>query len=340
MESSWTPPPEAMHLPSLQLTRTTNNPAYADVVRYSTIAVGPSGQLLFTSPREAQTITVLSPDGRSTSFGARGDGPGEIRDPQVYQLTDSTATILDRANSRLSRWSLDGGVLDEQRINLPPLSPVVTPIADDRWLVSTTANTGIRLTILHRDGGRLEDIDVSADSFVRLRWSDPRQVGENPPALGVWPNGFILADTRTYSLGFFDWRATRLAVVEQDSGENHLGPEAADRLVAELALTGRRLSPAARSRLVSQARPWFSRTIRHDRFGRTWLVGEIGNSAYADVYALTERLGRLMIPCTAIGPRWDLNGDWLAVICEPDDPDAVDDAVVKLFRIVEPGTPP
>lgn len=330
--SSGSRSPISASLPSLRFDLSANNPMTGDVNRYSTVVIGPAGQLLFTSPREEKVLTLRMRSGRFLNFGPRGDGPGEIRDPLGYRVADSFVVVLDRANQRLSRWSHDGRLMDQRSVNIP-ISPEFVPLNGNRWLLPGAIRDRVRVVVLDGTTGAVSEINLAADSFVAAHWGNPRLAAENPPALGTWYGGFVLGDRMSYALGFFDWHGVRIGVVDQNAGRNQPGAQAVARVAAERERTGRPLSPAATDAVARNPQPWFSRRIREDGFGRTWLIGESNDSAYADVYSGPRFLGRLVLPCLEIGPRWDLQGEWLAVICSPDDPAATMDATVKLFHI-------
>lgn len=325
-------PSASTALPSLRFDAAVNKPVSEDLTRYSTVLVGPDGQVLFSSPRDAEVMTLRFRSGQFVTFGPLGDGPGEIRDPLGYQVGDSSVVVLDRSNRRLSFWSMDGELLDEKQVDIP-ISPEVVPIGGNRWLLPGAIRDRVRVAILDGATGKLSEISLANDSFVNAHWGNPRLAAQNPPALGKWSGGFLIGNRMTYSIAFFDWNGSRIQVLDEGRGLNQPGPDAIQRIVRERELTGRPLSPAAKAALGREAQPWFSRRVRADGSGRTWLIGESNDSAYADVYADTRLIGRLALPCQDIGPFWDLTGNWLAVVCAPDDSTATVDAVVKLFEI-------
>ena len=322
----------ATTLPTLRFEAEVNKPISEDLTRYSPVLVGPAGQLLFSSPRDARVLTLRFRSGHFVTFGPLGDGPGEIRDPLGYLVDDSSVVILDRSNLRLSSWSFDGTLLNEVKLDIP-ISPEVVPIGGNRWLLPGAIRDRVRVAILDGTTGTLSEISLAHDSFVQAHWGNPRLAAQNPPALGRWSGGILVGDRMSYSLAFYDWNGSRIQVWDEGRGLNQPGPDALQRIVRERELTGRPLSPAAKAALAREPQPWFSRRIRTDESGRTWLVGESNDSAYADVYSGTSFVGHLALPCLDIGPFWDLNGDWLAVVCTPDDSNATVDAVVKLFEI-------
>ncbi len=79
--------------------------------------------------------------------------------------------------------------------------------------------------------------------------------------------------------------------------------------------------------------PHFERgAIFLDGSQRMWVFGTANDSTFADVFAGTTFLGRLMVPCFNRYGWRDLNGSWLVMGCEGD---AEALATLKLFRIVD-----
>jgi hypothetical protein len=142
-----------------------------------------------------------------------------------------------------------------------------------------------------------------------------------------------VASRRSYEVAFYDTTGVMVGVARPERGENRLGPDGIAALERNLATLGRALSPARRSALMNQPQPWIRARIRQDAAGRTWTLGQHGDSAFFDVFAGPSRLGRIPIPCPGLGSRWDLSGSWLAVICAPEDPASTVDAQVQIFRV-------
>ena len=300
------------------------------------LLVGPGGELVFAGVPGDHGVVVRTASGTSVSFGPWGDGPGEIRNPMGYGVTDSLVFIFDKANQRLSQWTIDGRFVEERQVvNLRAM--FFAPLDGQRWLVPGRVHEQMSVGVLDGETGGFTPFDLTEDAFVKGHWPTLRESFTNSPSMGVWYGGFVLGDRRTYSLGFFDWSGKRVAVYEQGRGPNRYSETAIERMAADFKLVGRTLSPIAKQRLRDQPAPWFSIRIRKDGLERTWLVGEHDGSTFADVFSGPDYLGRLMIPCVNVGPYWDLQGEWLAVVCKPDDPDSMDDFIVKLFRITSDG---
>ncbi len=63
-------------------------------------------------------------------------------------------------------------------------------------------------------------------------------------------------------------------------------------------------------------------------------IAEGGEEVFADVFSpdLTF-LKRYVIPCRAFGNGWDLNGDWLVLLCGRDP--ETSRSTIRLFKVVE-----
>jgi len=323
-------------LPSLRFEVATTHPVYESVMQTTPLLVGPGGELVFTGAPGEHGVVVRRASGTSVSFGPVGDGPREIRSPLGYGVTDSLVFIFDKSNQRLSQWTIDGSFVNERRV-VNTRALFFAPLDGQRWLMPGRLGDQLSVGVLDGETGGFTAFDLTEDVFVQAHWPSVRESFTNPPSMGAWYGGFVLGDSRTHSLGFFDWSGTRVAVYEQGLGLNRYSDAAIERMVADFKLVGRTLSPVAKQRLRDQAAPWFSIRIRKDGLERTWLIGEHDGSAFADVFVGPDYLGRLLIPCNSVGPNWDLQGEWLAVVCKPDDPSSMDDAIVKLFRIISDG---
>jgi hypothetical protein len=326
----------ARALPSLRFEVATTHPVSENVRKSTPLLVGPGGELVFVGAPGEHAIVVRRASGTSVSFGPWGDGPGEIRSPWGYGVTDSLVVIVDMSNQRLSQWTIDGSFVNERRVVISR-AQFFAPLDGQRWLIPGRVRDQLSVGVLDGETGGFTAFDLSEDVFFKAHWPGFRESLTNPISMGAWYGGFVLGDGRTYSLGFFDWSGNRVAVYEQGRGRNRYSDAAIERMVADFKLVGRTLSPVAKQRLRDQSAPWFSIRIRKDGLERTWLVGEHDGSAFADVFIGPDYLGRLTIPCVDVGPNWDLQGEWLAVVCKPDDPASMDDFIVKLFRIVSDG---
>lgn len=83
--------------------------------RIAGLEVAPDGRIVVLDDGDA-TVAVFDRTGRLlTVFGGAGDGPGEFRTIGASAIAGDTLIVLDRAHGRLTRFALDGSVLDTRR---------------------------------------------------------------------------------------------------------------------------------------------------------------------------------------------------------------------------------
>jgi hypothetical protein len=153
--------------------------------------------------------------------------------------------------------------------------------------------------------------------------------------LGAWPGGIVVAQRNTYEVAFYDNVGMLVGIIRPEHEVNVLGPEGIATLEQNLAALGKHLSPAKRSTLAEDQQPWIRPRIRSDLVGRTWVLGQRGDAPFFDIFAGPHYLGRIPLACPVMGSRWDLSGQWIAVICAPDDTASGFDSQVRIFKITE-----
>ncbi len=322
------------NLPVLQVIETIDSAGGGFFVEHSTVGIGPNGDLAAPTPFGQRPMISRPLGGPAISFGTFGEGPEEFRFPLIYEVTDSTIIVFDRGSSRLSEWSMSGQLVSERRIRAPSSSNVV-PLSGRGWLIAEPRQEGLRLVLVDRLTGTGAVIAPSDDSLVRAHWANARMVATNPPALGAWPGGIVVAQRNTYEVAFYNHAGDLVGIARPEDEPNVLGPEGIAALERNLATLGRTLSPSRRATLASEARPWIRAQIRSDQAGRTWALGQRGDDAFFDVFAGPAYLGRIALDCPLLGSRWDLSGQWIAVICAPEDPSSSFDSQIRILKIVE-----
>jgi hypothetical protein len=152
----------------------------------SELAIGPSGHLIVPTLHGPGRMAVCSPEGSVVALGPVGEGPGEFRSPLVYEVTESTIVIFDRATTRLSEWSITGALLRERVIDAPVV-PTVAAWRGRGWVMAASNGNGLRVVLAEQAGGTVRELVPATDSFVMAHWSGPDAAATNPPAIGVWP---------------------------------------------------------------------------------------------------------------------------------------------------------
>lgn len=332
------PTGEARLLPTLRLEAEANVPELRDLKRGGQVAVTPQGALVFVSAGEFG-LRVRHRDGRTLAFGRTGQGPEEVATVILLQATDSAVSYRDPSQQRVVQFGLDGTFLGSVKVSLPYVHMNATAPADSGRVVFAwgPAERTPKVRRVDPRTGATTAVDVAADSFARLwtfREGEEHQAME-PPIPGTWYGGFLLAERNSYTVAFYTWVGERVGIYQQAGGlTNQTQPEAVDSFAAELERMGRQLSPQARERMLNKSQPWFSSSPRIDALGRTWFLVDRKGRAELDVFLGPVLLGNIPLPsCSQPGPRLDLAGRWLAVICAPTDPASDEDAVVQLYEI-------
>ena len=86
--------------------------------RVVSLAMGPDGTI-YVMDRQVPALRVYNADGTyRTTFGRRGEGPGEYQEPDggLNVLSDGRVVLRDPANARIQVYSPEGEALDTWRI--------------------------------------------------------------------------------------------------------------------------------------------------------------------------------------------------------------------------------
>lgn len=311
----------------------------------SAIVAGPDGGWLFgPSDVQASALVLVAPVGRrAVAVGGYGEGPGEMRLSLPLWLDDTAAIGFDLATRRLMLWDRTGTLRREWR----PTEPVV-PIArgPGQTLLASRFRGGREVPVLVEIGtGAVRDVIPPDDSTLLALFRDDAGLSDriaNAPVIGRWRDGIVVGNGLTYRIGLWRRDGALVRVLGRDLPPARLGPRALDREMANLRASGLSRDPEqlarARARLAETPQPRFTHfgAPRPDERGRLWVVVQEGDSVAADVFGDEAWLGRVPIECPGFEGRWDLNGRWLLLVCDPRDPASDLDAEVRRYRIVEP----
>lgn len=320
-------------------------PEHSPTSPFSSIVAGAEGGWLYAAVQQrGSALVAVDSSGRvATPLGGLGEGPGEMRSPFPLWLDDTVAIGHDLATRRIIVWGRDGKVRREFRAAEPVVpfarGPGLTLLAS-RFRGDTEVPVLVDLA-----SGEVHDVVPPADSMLALLFRDDATISDrvaNSPAIGRWHDGVVVANGLTYDLGLWRSDGSFEGILSRELPPTFMGAEAVER---ELRSLGR--SPAARGpgqleRLRRELETTPVRRFTHvgpprsDGRGRLWVVVKEGDTVAADVFTTGRFLGRLPLECPGYGDRWDLNGEWLLLVCEPDDPEVMLDAVVRRYRIVEP----
>jgi hypothetical protein len=146
------------------------------------------------------------------------------------------------------------------------------------------------------------------------------------PRYGIGRNAIAVGDATAYKLAIYDVRDTRRYLIHRILQPNYRSPgEISDiRKVEQTELASGRGGAAVASEIHArldtldrEVLPYFAPDGLHfDGAGRLWVIGEVGDSTFADVLADGAFLGRQVLPCNHPGRRVALQGRWLALDCQ------------------------
>lgn len=305
------------------------------------VVVGPQGALLIRPvPGADWALSLHLPDQGWRRIGGIGEGPGEMRMALPLAVTESSAVAWDLATQQLGRWDLAGRWLGAHRVEGSFTPYVVVP--DHGVVGSVERREGTVPVRLDTARTSVEDLLPGLDTAYRRVF--PRVEGlaarfGNPAVVGHWRGGILLGNGFSYQLLAYDWDGRLRFAFGRELPVNRRTPAQVERQIA-----GLRASPIgqdeaviarARRRLASDSSRWFSHLSppTADARGRIWVVGLDGDQGFADLFAESQFLGRLPLDCPGFEGRWGLHGEWLALVCAPEDPQDDRDAEVRLWRI-------
>lgn len=251
-------------------------------------------------------------------------------------VSDSELVALV-SGTQLSFWS-DRGEFRRMTVLDRVMGNPIAFLGSHAWLGYGVSSSGLHILESDDRSGTVRELVPPTDSFLAAHFPDPQSILRNLPALGPWRGGIAVGDRRSYAIALYDDTGRRVTVIAPGVGRNLPSDAEIADLISAWRRAGRpggQSESAMRREFASTARPWFSNRIRMDGVGRMWVVGTHLDSVFADLFVDEHHIGRILLPCVGTGGRWDLNGEWLAIVCLPDEPDADVDAMVKLFRITD-----
>ncbi len=303
------------------------------------LAVSSNGRVAMVSDvamgkHEGKLLQILSPTADTMiSVGRRGNGPGELSGgPDIPFASGDTFNVYVPARLTVVMYSDAGRYLGERRLegsgSTIPLamrgdSIDYLELKPSRQLVA--APPPMRGKIGGREGRPL--LSGSDTMFRRLQVQ--RGAGGNFEQLR--PFAFTksltaVADPIAYRVGIYTADGKALYYLRRDLAPKRRTPAEVSELRKSLQslLDGDKrntdLSRKLRTRLDTlerEAIAHFDRSgLGFDAKGRLWVIGEIGEKTFADVFDAGRFLGRQLLPCAHPARRIALQGRWLALDCE------------------------
>lgn len=312
------------------------------------IAVSPRGTLAFHNPRyrsDRFMLTIAAPATPPREIVRRGSGPGEIGHGSLrLRFLDTLLLADDREQARASLFSPHGGYLAGARV--PFGWYLVGSTGDSLDYFSGHSPAGqaaiYRRAILGQKGRVLIAHDDSLLRRVaphlkefRLAWA---------PAYATTGQRSVLGDPMRYRLRYYDRGKPSLEFGREipPRRRNAAAFERERRWITQqirigfVGPNGKRMAlPGLQERLDTLDRevlPHFSRHgLAFDHAGRLWVIGETGDSAFADVFADTTFLGRIALSCRGPDRSISFNTRWLAMICLTPD----GEPEIQLYRVAD-----
>ncbi len=312
------------------------------------IAVSSRGTVLFANPRhrrDRNMFTVVRSGVPSREVIRKGSGPGEVADGSLrIVFLDTLLLVDDHEQARASLFTAQGGPIDDEPV---PFGWYLLGSQGDSLDYFAAHTPDGQSAVYRRIAlGRKDRVVIPHDDPVLKRVAPP-VIGtalSSPPAYAVSRGRIAIGDPVGYRIQYYrpegniefgrdlsPRRRTRAALdqerrrIRQQLRMGFVGPD------------GKRIPvPGLQERLDTLDREVLPHFTRHglafDHAGRLWVVGETGDSSFADVFADTTFLGRLALSCRGPGRSISFNRRWLAMICLSDN----DEPEIQLYRADDP----
>lgn len=306
------------------------------------VRVGPQGATLFESDKSVSLrLTLLDSTGRViTRMGRTGSGPGEVRIPVPVSVTAGHVVVWDVAQLRFTEWSLDGHLIRTDVIT-KPAAPALETAHGMLAIVLDSGRT--HPVVIQPQTGSITPLVDPAEPFFQSQFVQHSGTGPAyAPTLGQWSGGFLLGNPASYQVGIYTWDGKlqrtlsgSIAPIELSKQRANTAYEKTKRMLTARGPISESQLSDIRNRIAKTLLPAFTpaNPIGEDVSQRIWVLGIVGDSAFADVFSNRGYLGRLGIACPGFEGRWSLSGRWLVLLCQSDDKDYAGDVVVRLFRI-------
>lgn len=309
------------------------------------VAVSPAGQVAFT--HDGTAVLIVDTTGNLVAaVGRSGEGPGELRAASPIELTSNSIHVFDMSQLKSASYNLPSGKFEQEARFTVPVVPRAR--AGSRgYFVLSGSESGTIVGILPDGGTTVAPLIANADTTLSVLFPTEPDGKRTQPTVRLWQGGVVIANGKTYRIGLYDWEGQLVRVLSRDL--EPVFPTESDAEARSKSLgtyrgpNGQRLDPAVVNKqseeFKSKPVPYFTHTtaLHSDARHRIWILGSSGDSTFADVFSTTGFLGRLALECDGFKNGWSLSGDWLALVCAAgaDAPDV--DAVIRLYRIAEPG---
>ncbi|HEY4320731.1 MAG TPA: hypothetical protein VGM77_06065 [Gemmatimonadales bacterium] len=348
--SSRTGPLASSGLPALVSVPLDVAPSDAIDEAVANIAMTSNGTIVYAPANDATPfLRALDSSGhRVAAFGRFGDGPGEWRQPGLFFTVGDTIVVAQPGRPVTMYYDRSGRFLREA----PPSGTRGVPLGaygdsiDLMFYDSHDQVAGIVRESTRDHGSR--QLFAASDSFVRQASTaiSPKLLAIAPP-YALSRLRIAIGDGMSYQIAIFDQAGTQRYRFGRALPPDRRGPRSLA-LASDQYRTGSlvpgpggqmALPPSAQARLDTIDReivPHFGTQALHfDDEGRLWVIGTIGDSTFADVFADSMYLGRHLLPCFRPARGIALTGKWLLLRCDRSDLGEPAFAL-QLYRIADP----
>jgi hypothetical protein len=334
-------------LPRLEEVTLYVDAAHAPEQDVAPLAVTLRGTVTYVQSR-GRYVTVDSMGRVTAEFGLLGEGPGESRGGMPIG-GDSVVAIISATPPSILTFTPEGRLLSEYRS--PGLidgmrQQLVGDSIDRSFSQRLVGRSSILedvqgpITRTCITGGCERELMAADDSILRLvMTAAPRKDGVRWPPYAAEPGRFVLGDGVDYRLWAFDDGGKLLYAFGRIVEPRRLTPR---ELAFEEVHWKARIAQGVpldlkqmREDVMKERIPHFSHgSMGFDERRRLWVTGKVNDSTFADIFADSVFLGRIMLPCVRERGTVGIRGHWMALLCENEGNDSIP-FIVRLFRIVE-----
>jgi len=277
---------------------------------------------------DGSPIVMMDEDGKLTSLGLRGRGPGELQTVADLFAGEGQLYAYDMSGLKLVALELEGETRAQHQFQGPVFPLHLIGDSVDVLRFSSRGRLEFQRVKFGSSEGRVLLDDRDSVFLTRFILPFEKQRSRQPvyPARATEPGKLAVGDPMQYRIYEFDiageqpvrqfgrdiprYRRSEAEIqTELESLRRYRGPD------------GKPLGPdalaAQESRLREEDLPYFGsrKGMMYDDLGRLWVVGAHADSVAIDVFADSSFLGRVSIPCNGFGGSWARSASRAAFVC-------------------------
>jgi hypothetical protein len=299
------------------------------------IAVG------LSSGSDDSRIRVFAPGGQSLALGRGGRGPGELQVVADLFADRDRLLAYDMSGLKLVEFHLTENTVEQHQFQGPVFPLRAEGDSIDVLKISSKGRLEFQRMFFGTAYGRV--LLDERDSLFRRHFIEPveQNSSRRPPYPARASNGQKLAVADPIAYRIYEYDASTGAFLRdfgRDLPPKKRSQAAVDRELASSSQfrgpDGKPMSAeqikAQETNLKEEVLPFFGarKGLAYDKGGHLWVVGTQGDSVAIDVFAQSEFLGRISVPCPNFGGSWASNGQIAAFVCMD-----LDVPQIKVFNI-------